>query len=335
MPSFSHFLHRQFVLKIPKPSTSFASKTVIVTGGSSGLGKESVKHIVRLGASKVIIGCRNKSKGEKAKLEIESSVRCSSSIIEVWELDLESATSIKAFVDRANQLPRLDALLNNAGISTLYFNLAYGTEQAVGVNVIGTMLIAMQLIPKLKETAKKFGVTPHMTFTESALYDTAKWPENPGDDIFAYMGDPKNVTMGNQNQYHISKLILIWAIIKLSSIVDPAKSQDANPIVINSVDPCFCKTGIADGLPLHLRVFFRTFEFIFARPAEEGARVIVGAASAGRETHGKYVQSDGKLVYSDLVTNEDGLRKENYVWDLLCKKLEKLQPGILANLDTV
>ena len=201
MPSyFSHFVHRQWVLKVPKPTASFASKIAIVTGGNSGLGKESVKHIVRLGASKVIIACRNKSKGDKAKLEILSALRCSTDVLEVWELDIESATSIKAFVDRANKLPRLDVLLNNAGVSTINFNLSYGTEQAVGVNVIGTMLLAIQLVPKLKETAKAFGVMPHMTFTESSLYRIAKYPENPGDDIFAYMGDEKNVVMASQNQ---------------------------------------------------------------------------------------------------------------------------------------
>lgn len=201
MPSyFSHFLHRQLVLNVPKPTASFASKTVIVTGGNAGLGKESVKHIVRLGASKVIIACRNKFKGDKAKLEILSELRCSTDVLEVWELDIESVTSIKAFVDRANKLPRLDVLLNNAGVSTVSFNLSYGTEQAVGVNVIGTMLLAIQLVPKLKETAETFGVMPHMTFTQSALYRLAKYPENPGDDIFAYMSDERNVIMARQGQ---------------------------------------------------------------------------------------------------------------------------------------
>jgi retinol dehydrogenase 12 len=201
MPSyFGHFVHRQWVLNVPKPTASFASKVAIVTGGNSGLGKESVKHLVRLGASKVIIACRNKSKGEQAKLEILSSMRCSVDVLEVWELDIESPTSIKAFVDRANRLDRLDALLNNAGVSTVKYKLSYGTEQAVGVNVIGTILLAIQLVPKLKETARAFGVTPHMTFTQSALYRLAKYPENPGDDIFAYMGNEKNVLMASPNQ---------------------------------------------------------------------------------------------------------------------------------------
>jgi hypothetical protein len=136
-------------------------------------------------------------------------------------------------------------------------------------------------------------------------------------------------------RYNVSKLLLNWAIIKLSSIVDPLESQDPNPIVINSVDPMFCKTGIANGLPLQIKVIFKVFEFIFARPAEEGARRIVTAASSGRETHGQYLQSDGQLVYDDIVTSDEGVKRGNYVWDLLCKRLEELQPGILANLHTV
>ncbi|EED14302.1 short-chain dehydrogenase, putative [Talaromyces stipitatus ATCC 10500] len=168
MPSyFGHFIHRQWVLNVPKPTASFASKVAIVTGGNSGLGKESVKHLVRLGASKVIIACRSKSKGEQAKLEILSALRCSADVLE-------------AFVERANKLDRLDVLLNNAGVSTVKYKLSYGTEQAVGVSVIGTILLAIQLVPKLKETARAFGVTPHMTFTQSALYRLAKYPENPG-----------------------------------------------------------------------------------------------------------------------------------------------------------
>ncbi len=200
MPSFGDFIHTQFILKIPIPTTSFASKTVIITGASSGLGKETAKHIVCLGANKVILGCRNKSKGNKAKLEMESSLGCSPGIIEVWEVDIESPPSIKEFVDQANKLPRLDVLINNAGIQTIKFQVAYGTERTIAVNVIGTYLLALQLIPKLKETAKTYGVTPHMTFVGSALYDVARYPEKHGDDIFAWFGDETHMNMMAQNQ---------------------------------------------------------------------------------------------------------------------------------------
>lgn len=138
MPSFGNFLHTQLILKIPKPTTSFASKVVIITGASSRLGKETAKQIVRLGASKVILGCRNLSKGQKVKLDIELSLSCNPNIIEVWKVDIKSPTSIKQFVDRVNKLPRLDTLINNAGIQTMKFQVVYGTERTVAVNVIGT-----------------------------------------------------------------------------------------------------------------------------------------------------------------------------------------------------
>jgi retinol dehydrogenase-12 len=198
MPSFGNFLHTQLILNIPKPIVSFTSKTVIITGGNSGLGKEAVKHIVGLGASKVIISCRNTSKGNKAKLEIESSLKCNPDIIEVWEVDIESVASVNAFVDKVNKLPRLDVLISNAGIQTINFGIAYGTERTLAVNVIGTFLLALQLIPKLKETAKAFNVEPHLTFLSSALYDVAKYPDTHGGDIFDWFSDKSHVKAMDQ-----------------------------------------------------------------------------------------------------------------------------------------
>jgi hypothetical protein len=103
MPTFGDFLYTQLILRIPKPSTSFASKTVIITGASSGLGKEAAKHIICLGAEKLILGCRSISKGNKAKAEIESVTGCNPNTIEVWQVDIESPISVKDFVARATQ----------------------------------------------------------------------------------------------------------------------------------------------------------------------------------------------------------------------------------------
>ncbi|GAD97951.1 hypothetical protein THITE_2116303 [Paecilomyces variotii No. 5] len=338
MPTFGNFLHTQLVLKIPKPTTSFASKTVIITGASSGIGKEAARHIVRLGASKVILGCRNITKGDRAKREIESSLGCSQKIIEVWEVDIESPESIKKFVDRVNYLSRLDVVINNAGLALLHnkYQVPYGTERNVAVNVIGTFLLALQLIPKLKQTATLHGVTPHMTFTSSALYDVAKYPEHQGENIFTWMSDKSHVDM--MNQYNLSKLLLLHAIIKLSSIVDPVtsdKSRESSSIVINSLDPCFCKTQLGRDISGMLKVATAVFAFLFARTAEEGSRLVVKTASAGRETHGGYMRGGALKEYAPFVTNEDGVKKTNRVWEDLCTKLEQLQPGILENLNAV
>ncbi|KAL2867360.1 NAD(P)-binding protein [Aspergillus lucknowensis] len=334
MPSFGDFLYTQLILRIPKPTASFASKTVIITGASSGLGKEAAKHIARLGASKIILGCRSISKGEKAKLEIESTVRCSPNVLEVWQVDIESPPSMTEFVARVNQLPRLDVVINNAGIQTINYQVAYGTERTLAVNVIGTFLLALQLIPKLKETAKVYKATPRMTFVSSALYDVAKYPDDHGDDIFTWFNDKSHAEM--MNQYNLSKLLLTHAIIKLSSLVHPVSDdKSSNQIVINSLDPCFCKTDLASELSGGLKVFFKVFESLFARSADEGSRLVVQTASAGRESHGGYFRAAELRGYIPSITSVDGARRREYIWEVLSRKLEKLQPGIMANVDNV
>jgi retinol dehydrogenase-12 len=111
---------------------------------------------------------------------------------------LESETSIKSFANKVNNLPRLDVLINNAGISPMKFELVYGTEKTVAVNVIGTFLLSFLLLPKLRETATRYDSTPHMTFVGSALHSVANWPPGCKDDIFEYLSDEKNVNMMDQ-----------------------------------------------------------------------------------------------------------------------------------------
>lgn len=328
MPTFRDFVRTQFLLKIPKPTASFADKTVIITGANGGLGKEIAKHIIRLGASKVIFGCRSQSRGNEAKSEIENLLNCSPGIIEVWDLDLESPASIKSFVDRASRLPRLDVVINNAGIMTFKFKAIYDTERTIAVNLIGTFLLAVQLIPKLKETAQKYRVTPHMTFVSSALYDEAKYPEKHGDDIFAWYKDESH--FDRFNQYNLSKLLQLYATIGLSAAVKSANTSDPNPVVINSLDPCFCNTALSSELTGALRLFMRIFAAVAARTPEEGARLVVQTASAGRETHGLYMRAGAVQKYAPPASDK---KKGAYVWELLCQKLEFLQPGVLRNLE--
>jgi retinol dehydrogenase-12 len=195
--SFGDFMRTQLWTTIPTPTTSFASKTVIVTGASSGLGLEAVKHLVSLNAAKVILTCRDTDKGARPKQAVEASTSCDPSVLEVWKLDLDSHDSIKEFAARANRLERLDVLICNAGAQTSEFKAVNGTEVAISVNVISTFLLAFLMIPKMQETSKKYGVAPTLTFTTSALYSAAKMPEKQ-DDIFAWLGEEKNVVMMNQ-----------------------------------------------------------------------------------------------------------------------------------------
>jgi retinol dehydrogenase 12 len=130
-------------------------------------------------------------------------------------------------------------------------------------------------------------------------------------------------------RYNLSKLLQLYIIRKLCAAVDTATTNEPHPIVINSVDPCFCKTGLSGQLEGVTRLFFKFVELIAARTAEEGARLIVQAASAGRQTHGLYLRAGAVQAYAPIALDE---KRAAHVWELLCRRLEGLQPGVLQCL---
>lgn len=150
---------------IPKPST-VADGTYIVTGANSGLGYECVKHFASLGASQIILAVRSLDKGNIALEKIRAETG-RPDVGEVWELDLTSLDSVEAFSKRLNTLDRVDALIENAGIALDKFSLAGGVETTLKVNVISTVLLAVRAFPKLQESAKRFGITPHIVVVSS------------------------------------------------------------------------------------------------------------------------------------------------------------------------
>jgi retinol dehydrogenase-12 len=125
--AFLSFLSHQARVHVPIPSKSFAGQTIIITGSNTGLGLEAAIHIVRLGAERVILAVRSISKGEEAKKHIEEKTK-RTNVADVWELDLASYDSVKAFVKKAEGLPRLDAVLENAGILSPTFKMAETDE---------------------------------------------------------------------------------------------------------------------------------------------------------------------------------------------------------------
>jgi NAD(P)-dependent dehydrogenase (short-subunit alcohol dehydrogenase family) len=122
----------------------------------------------------VILACRNISAGEKAKADIERTTG-RKNVVQVWQLDLASFASVKAFAVRAsNDLDRLDGLIENAGVQLGTWTEAEGMETSMTVNVVSTMLLGVLMMPKLIESARQFGIAPRVVFLVSGLGFTAQ-----------------------------------------------------------------------------------------------------------------------------------------------------------------
>lgn len=202
------FFHSQLFVTPSYPTTSFAGQTVVVTGSNTGLGLEAVRHIVRLGAEKVIIAIRNASKGEAAKKSIEDSTQ-RSGVVEVWPLDLSSYESVKQFAKQAQTLPRLDVLLENAGVQQKNFTTTEQDETTITTNVTSTFLLALLMLPKLRETAQRFNTLPKLTIVASDVHFLAKFKERKAKKIFDALNNEKTANMPDRYGIVLPRSLMI------------------------------------------------------------------------------------------------------------------------------
>ena len=126
-------------------------KIIIVTGGNSGLGYESVKAFAMKGAE-VVLASRSAEKGEAARTEILMAVPDGS--IKVMQLDLGDLDSVKGFAAAFRKnYTALDVLLNNAGIMmTPYFKTKDGFEGQLGTNHMGHFALTGLLMDLVLKT---------------------------------------------------------------------------------------------------------------------------------------------------------------------------------------
>ena len=131
-----------------KDIPDLSGKTIIVTGGNSGLGHEAVKSFSAKGAE-TILACRNEQNGKLAKKEMQE--EHPNAKINVMNLDLADLESIHSFVKKFNEKhSKLDVLLNNAGIICPYKKTKDNFEMQIGTNHLGHFALTGLLLDCLK-----------------------------------------------------------------------------------------------------------------------------------------------------------------------------------------
>ncbi|MCG8307601.1 MAG: oxidoreductase [Cytophagales bacterium] len=161
-----------------KDIPDLTGKTIIVTGGNSGLGFESVKAFVNNGA-KVVMASRSLEKAEKAKTEILRNNPGGS--VELGALNLSDLSSVRRFANEfKSKHDRLDVLLNNAGIMMTPFGRTKdGFENQFGTNHLGHFALTGLLLELLKNSSRIVNVSSlahkrgEIDF-DNLLYDNGK-----------------------------------------------------------------------------------------------------------------------------------------------------------------
>ena len=102
--------HKGFT-EVDVPSQS--GKCFIVTGANAGVGFELSRVLAARGA-RVLLGCREKGRAEEAIARIKQ--QTPNANLAWLPLDLGDIERVRAAVANASKEPRIDALINNAGI---------------------------------------------------------------------------------------------------------------------------------------------------------------------------------------------------------------------------
>ncbi|KAL2912619.1 hypothetical protein HK105_207927 [Polyrhizophydium stewartii] len=130
-----------------------SGKTVLITGGNSGVGFESAVALAAKGAH-VVISCRDEAKGTAAVAEIKARAGVADAKVEFGVMEQKDLASVHGFAQWfLAKGQRLDVLMLNAGVFGVGFSLIHGVESHIMVNHLAPTLLAQLLLPKLKESA--------------------------------------------------------------------------------------------------------------------------------------------------------------------------------------
>ena len=276
-------------------------KTIFITGANTGLGYEAAKVLAGKGA-RVLIGCRSKDKAQQARSKILA--EHPGADIAVVELDLGSLDSVKKAARTVATEPRLDVLINNAGIMIPPYELTRdGFESQFGVNHLGPFALTCLLLDTLRSTP------------DSRVVSTASIAHKRGkihfDDINAEQG------YNTMARYAQSKLANLYFAYELQRRL----AASGATIISVAAHPGIATTELSRYLPRALVMLTPLFQPLF-NTAAQGAWPTLCAATMpgvrGGEYYGpaKRLETAGPAVKVKSTGRSHDRAVARELWDL-------------------
>ncbi len=239
--------------------SSMKGKRVIITGPTSGVGKEIAMQLATLDAE-LILGCRDLKKGKVTASEI--SRRTGSSKLVVMQVDASSQKSIHEFArEFRRKYRRLDVLVNNAAGNrgTLpKVDSLDGIELTFATNVLGYFLLTQELLPLLMKSAPARIVNVASSYASDLDLDDLQFKRRKFESFKAYA------------QSKACDRLLTWAL---------ARRLRGSGVTVNAMTPgLITETGLYRNAEPEL--VKRLTQYSGGRTSAQGADTAVWLASA-------------------------------------------------------
>ncbi|CAG1963977.1 unnamed protein product [Fusarium graminearum] len=306
----------QTVSSIPN-TVDLHGQVALVTGSNVGLGFESARQLLALNLSHMILAVRSEKRGDEAAKKLRKEFP--SAKIEVSIVDMSSYDSIMTFAKRCKTLPRLDIAILNAGLSQPTFERTEGTghEVTFQINYLSTVLLALVLIPILRE--KHGSSSPaRLSVVGSDTSYYANWNGSESESVLKIMDNPKY--FDSWEAYKATKLLLLMFTRELS------KRVPSSDVIINVSNPGACRGtqfGQTERSMLQ-EAFLYAASLILGRTPTVGARQYVDAVIVkGAESHGSFI-SEGRIkAFPPIMYEQRGLALQDQLWNETMKEFAR------------
>jgi retinol dehydrogenase-12 len=234
-----------------------AGQTCLVTGASAGIGLATARELARLGG-RVVLAVRDPEKGERARRSI---VDVTGREVELAVVDVASRESVRAFArDLAARHPKLDVLVNNAGIWSERRTVGPdGVELVWATNVLGYFHVTDLLLPLLRAAGRARVVNVASQLAGGLDLADVEFARRPWSGRGAYA------------QSKQADRMLTWAL---------ARRLEGTGVTANAMHPGFVASEIfgKGGGPISLAV--SVYSKLCGRRPEEGADTVAWLAAS-------------------------------------------------------
>ena len=265
-------------------SGSMNGKVVLITGGTSGIGKATAVVLASMGAEVVIVG-RNEERGERAVEEIRR--ESGNEKVSLMLADLSVQADVRRLAEEFKERhDRLDVLVNNAGlVQSERTETPDGIETQLAINHLAPFLLTNLLLDLLKASA------PSRIVTVSS--DAHRWGKLDLDDL------------QSRKRY---RGMQVYGMTKLANILftrELAERLEGTGVTANTMHPGGVNTNFGNNQRGPMSLLFRAFK-PFMRTPEQGADTLIYLASSPEVEGmiGKYLADRKVKVASDAAYDE-------------------------------
>jgi len=258
------FFHH-FISPPQAKNLEIRNKSVLITGGNSGIGYETVKELAKSGASKIVIASRDVVKSEKVIEELKSLTALKKFCFEFEKLDLGSQKNCKELAEKIAKEHKFDVIIANSGVISNYLKETEdGYEFHMGVNHFGHHTFLLTYLNNIQKTDRPSRLV--------VLSSTAQYSSKPEkivqDSRFANLR--KTTPMTQYGQSKLANLLFTRVL-----------AEKCPEMQVNAVHPGVVQSNLWYDRSKFQQAIFRVVNKLFFRKTKDGAQTMLHVGFSG------------------------------------------------------